>query len=77
MAIKPISYKGNRHQFICDTPADVASLPECRSGCSALIVSTGEVYMVNASGSWTLLPSGAVTKEYLDDYIGAALGGEF
>ena len=57
--------------------ADVASLPPCCTGSSALVVDTGEVYMVNASGVWALLPNGAVTKDYLDQYMGEALGGDY
>lgn len=44
------------YKFICDTEADVAKLqtehPNCGAGSTALVVETGNVYMVNASGNW-------------------------
>lgn len=42
------------HEYIVDKEADIASLPECGVGSSALVVETANVYMVNASGEWTL-----------------------
>lgn len=39
-------------EFILDTEADVAELPECCPGSTALVCSTGNVYIVNASGQW-------------------------
>lgn len=41
--------------YIVDTSADVASLPACCTGSSALAVESGTVYMVNASGTWVVL----------------------
>lgn len=41
-----------RKEFIADTEADVASLPECCTGSSALVSDSGKVYIVNASGAW-------------------------
>ena len=38
--------------WVCDTEDDVNSLPKCTCGSSAIVVSTGDVYMVNASGKW-------------------------
>lgn len=43
-----------RNDYICDTEADLANLPECCTGSSALVVESGEVYMVNASGAWAV-----------------------
>lgn len=43
-----------QYDYIVDTEADVANLPECCSGSSALVVESGAVYMVNASGNWAL-----------------------
>lgn len=57
MALKQV-YPGNtihKKTFYLDTEADVASLPKCITGSEALVVSTGNVYVVNASGEWTLL----------------------
>lgn len=41
-----------RVDVICDTEIDVADLPESPTGSTALVVETGTVYMVNASGNW-------------------------
>lgn len=41
-----------RKEFICDTDADAATLPKCCVGSNAVVVSTGKVYIVNASGEW-------------------------
>lgn len=46
--------KGNVCEYVCDTPEDVASLPKCCTKSTALVVSTGDVYVVNASGEWVL-----------------------
>lgn len=41
-----------RKEFICDTDDDVKDLPQCVSGSTALVPSSGKVYIVNASGHW-------------------------
>lgn len=41
-----------RKEFLCDTEADLANLPECCTKSTALVVATGDVYVVNASGAW-------------------------
>lgn len=42
-----------RCEYILDTEADVASLPNaCCVGSVAVVVESGNVYMVNASGKW-------------------------
>lgn len=43
-----------KHDYIVDTESDIASLPECCVGSSALVVESGAVYMVNASGIWAV-----------------------
>ena len=43
-----------RRDYIVDTEADVANLPQCCTGSSALVVESGAVYMVNASGVWAV-----------------------
>ncbi|MBQ8603904.1 MAG: hypothetical protein IJ410_03550 [Oscillospiraceae bacterium] len=43
---------GYVQDYICDTNADVASLPVCRCGSSALVIDTGDVYVVNTTGEW-------------------------
>ena len=40
--------------FVVDTEADISSLPECCVGSSALVVESGAIYMVNASGAWVM-----------------------
>lgn len=61
MAIKKINQEwcpcldAYKQDFIVDTEADVATLPECCTGSSALVVESGVVYMVNASGVWAVL----------------------
>lgn len=53
--------KGSRvpRKFVCDTEADVADLPKsCNVGSMAVIVETGDVYVVNASCGWVKLGSG-------------------
>ena len=46
------SQQGFTDEYIADTEADVADLPECITGSTALVVESGAVYMVNASGVW-------------------------
>lgn len=49
-------------EFICDSVADIINLPTEKNkvypGSMALIASTGEVYIFNASHKWVLLGSG-------------------
>ena len=57
MAYKMIDQKygsgcGYRKEYICDEESDVARLPACCTGSTALVVKTGNIYMVNASGVW-------------------------
>ena len=39
-------------EYVCDTEADIANLPKCCTKSTALVVETGNVYVVNASGEW-------------------------
>ena len=41
-----------RKEIICDTEADIASLPKSCSQSTCLVAATGSVYIVNASGAW-------------------------
>ena len=50
---------GYQCECIADTEADVDNLPKCSAGSTALVVSTGNLYMVNASGEWKLFGGGA------------------
>lgn len=43
-----------KRDYIVDTDADIASLPESCTGSSALVVKSGAIYMVNASGTWVV-----------------------
>lgn len=58
MAIKQIGRdwcpgdKNYSEQFVLDTEDDVKALPMCCAGSTALVCSTGNVYIVNASGQW-------------------------
>ena len=60
MAIKCIGQKwcpdarDYSKELILDTEADVSALPECCPGSTALVCSTGEVRIVNASGQWVV-----------------------
>ena len=42
------------YEYLCDTENDVSDLPACCTGSTALVCSTGNVYIVNASGEWVL-----------------------
>lgn len=39
-------------EFVCDTEEDIVNLPACCIGSAALIISTGDIYVVNANGEW-------------------------
>lgn len=39
-------------EFVLDTENDVKNLPTALPGSTALVVASGNVYMVNASGKW-------------------------
>lgn len=63
MAIKLISSEwcgcvnDYRKEYIMDTDGDLANLPKCCTGSSAVVVGSGEVYMVNASENWVKFAS--------------------
>lgn len=41
------------NDYVCDTVADIASLPQkCKMGSTAFIIATSEVYMKNGEGKW-------------------------
>lgn len=58
--IKPFAtceYK--RFTFVLDDDADLADLPEtCAPGSVAVSVSSGNIFMKNASGAWKLFGGG-------------------
>ena len=39
-------------EFICDTDADVSTLPKCCTGSTAVSIESGKVFIVNTSGEW-------------------------
>lgn len=44
--------KGRKKEYICDTDEDIAKLPKCCTGSTAMVVESGKIFMVNASGEW-------------------------
>ena len=42
-------------EFVCDTPEDLKTLPACQMGSSCIVISTGEVYMLNSEKEWVKL----------------------
>ena len=52
---KPFNYS----EFVCDSDADIASLPttankECAIGSKAYVPSTGNTYVLSGNGAWVL-----------------------
>lgn len=43
-----------QREFIADAESDVASLHKSSAGSSALVVESGNIYVVNASGDWAV-----------------------
>lgn len=39
-------------EYILDTPSDVPHLPNAPASSMAVVATTGDVYVVNASGQW-------------------------
>ena len=57
MAIKRKAYKGmftdDNEVFVCDTEADISSLPtDCPAGSTAFVISTSQTYMIDSDGTW-------------------------
>ncbi len=47
-------------EFLLDSPEDLSNLPtNIRSGSSALIISTGDIYFLNGSKQWVAIGKGA------------------
>ena len=42
----------DKHEFVCDAESDITDLPACGCGSVALVIATGDVYIVNPSGAW-------------------------
>ena len=51
---KLISHDGNPayglQEYVVDSAEDIKNLPRCDMGSTALVISTGEVYMVDSKG---------------------------
>ena len=56
-------------EFICDTAADLANLPECCTKSTALVIATGDVFVVNASGEWVKFGGGTGSTWVFGDEI--------
>lgn len=61
MAVKQIGQKfspvvkATKKRYIVDTESDVATLPTCCPGSTAVVAEGGKTYVVNASNRWVLL----------------------
>jgi hypothetical protein len=53
---KLISHDGNPayglQEYVVDSAEDIKNLPHCDMGSTALVISTGEVYMADSKGEW-------------------------
>ena len=72
--VNPLTNMEHR-EFICDTDADFADLPNGNPGDTAVSAATGNVYIVNASGEWVLFGGGGGSDE--PEYPAASEGLEF
>ena len=43
-----------QYEFVLDSDADVANLPECKAGSTAMVSEGGNIYMTNTKGEWKL-----------------------
>ena len=54
-------------EFIIDSAEDVANLPtnipKIRVGSTALVISSGDLYMLNGNGKWVLLGGSGSSEE--------------
>ena len=69
-------------QILCDTPTDLPSGTisgdyggTIVQGCSAKIISTGDTYVADSSGTWVLQPGSAWTNVYSKSEVDALLAG--
>lgn len=57
--IKLIANDGDKmygiKEYVCDTPEDIKNLGSCSMGSTCLVISTGEVYMINSEKEWVKL----------------------
>lgn len=66
---------GYIRKFLVDTESDVADLPTCCPGSSAIVAEGGKQYIVNTCGVWVECGSDIAT--YIDEYMEEALGGDY
>lgn len=50
-------------EYVIEFVEDLNLLPKCPMGSTALMISTGDVYMKNSSGEWKLLAGGNSSEE--------------
>lgn len=47
----------NIREYVCDTEEDIASIPtDCAPGSSLVVIETGNIYLLNTSFTWELVP---------------------
>lgn len=53
---KLIAHDGNTvygiKDYVCDVPEDLKDLPACDMGSTCLVISTGELYVINSIKEW-------------------------
>lgn len=73
MAYKRINdpyVRGCMKEYICDTDADLANLPEACTGSMAISLESGKVYVVSTFGNWIPFGEGYVEKEPVESVVG-------
>ena len=40
------------NEYVCDTPEDISNLPPCDMGSMCLVISTGDLYIMNSKKAW-------------------------
>ena len=66
MAYKRINdpyVRGCMKEYLCDTDADLATLPEACTGSMAVSLESGKVYVVSTFGNWIPFGAGQVEKD--------------
>jgi hypothetical protein len=43
------------NEYVCDAIDDLAHLPRCAMGSTAIVIGTSEVYIKNSQGEWVKL----------------------
>lgn len=50
-------------EIFCDTDADIAKLPAAPLGSRAIVVSNGNLYLVDSAGVWHAMPGNEEVEE--------------